>query len=578
MTTIVSRFQAIAQAHAGATALISDTEVLTYAALHERSRQMAAAIDQWFLLNKGRTACPTDVIGICIEKCADLYAAILGILSTGASYVPIDPELQSGVREHIVKTCRCELIIASGAVPNGLNEAVIVAPDTVQCTDFKIENHVGNSRSIGSDICYTIFTSGSTGRPKGVKINHTNLLNLADWAICEFSLAPGIRTLQYSTINFDASILDIFPTLLAGATLCIPNHAQRLSEAELSDFCERHGISHAFLPPSLLSVLSPGRFTGLTTLLTGGEACSPNTIQKWLPGRRLYNLYGPTECTVLVSYKRMDRATLHTNIGTAISGVRLYVLNENMELSARGELYVAGLAVSPGYMGDAAATEKKFLRSHALDACTLYKTGDIVERTETGDLIFVGRIDRQVKVRGYRIELEEIEGALMMLGYREVALKVSRQGALVAYLVSDLAIDPIEIRKKLGGMLNDFKIPQHFVRLERFPYKASGKVDYQALPDFVPAAPVSPTHPEIEKTSPIAQLWAKELALDPDTLEPGSNFCELGGTSINIVRLLSSFETRFGIRIDFMDFLNNPTIDFLYRSLTKNEQSISTQS
>jgi len=168
---------------------------------------------------------------------------------------------------------------------------------------------------------YTIFTSGSTGRPKGVRITDRNLLNLVDWMRVEFAFAPGRRVLQYSTINFDASILDIFPTLLSGAALCIPTGDQRLSAALLEEFCTRHQIDLAFLPPALLGVLDAARFPALRDVLTGGEACSPAALANWGAGRRLYNLYGPTECTVLVSFKPMAATTDRTNIGQAIPGV-----------------------------------------------------------------------------------------------------------------------------------------------------------------------------------------------------------------------------------------------------------------
>ncbi|NHZ83648.1 amino acid adenylation domain-containing protein [Massilia sp. CCM 8695] len=573
MSTIVSRFRAIVQAHPGTTALLSDTEALSYAALYQRAGQMASAIDAWFLAHQGRSAGPADVIGICIDKCADLYLSILGILGTGASYVPIDPQLQRDVQEHVVLSCRCQLIVAHDALLAGVGGAAVIAPADCQRAGSLPAARVDVVRASGADIAYTIFTSGSTGRPKGVPISHTSLLNLVDWAIAEFTLAPGVRALQYSTINFDASILDIFPTLLSGATLCIPSQKQRLSEAELAEFCARHEIAHAFLSPALLASLSAQRFPGITTLLTGGEACSPQAMQDWLAGRRLYNLYGPTECTVLVSYKRMDGTCPQSNIGKAIPGVRLHVLDENREPASRGELYVAGVAVSPGYIGNANVNAQTFLHLPTLDAGRLYKTGDLVERDEQGDLRFLGRIDRQVKVRGFRVELEEIEGALKRLGYAEVAVKVSAQGALVAYIVADsdadTDLDGEALRARLASILSDYKIPQHVIGLARFPYKISGKVDYAALPDFVPAAACAGTRDD--HYAPIIALWANELMLDAASLQPSSNFRELGGTSINIVRLLSSIETHYGVRIDFIDFLDNPTIEFLVHNLTEND-------
>ena len=571
MDTIFSRFQRVARAQADDIALVSDDNTLSYAALGARSARIAAQIERWFLVNHGRSVRPTDVIGISMEKCVDLYATILGVLATGASYVPLDLDLTQEVRDHIVSTCRCELIVTGDGIPDGGDNRASVTPDRAPPAPehATVEADGSVSTTIGSDISYNIFTSGSTGRPKGVMVNHVNLLNLIEWAIGEFSLGPGIQALQYSTINFDASVLDIFPTLLAGATLCIPTLEQRMSQAALADFCVRHRVNYAFLPPSLLAALSPERFAGISTLLTGGEACSPHVVDNWSPGRRLYNLYGPTECTVLVSYRCMQRGTPPANIGRAIPGVRLHVLDEQMRPARRGELHVAGLAVSAGYRGDSAATDMKFVLSPALDASVLYKTGDIVELDSTNNLIFIGRIDRQVKVRGYRVELEEIEGALLALGYAEAAVKVSAQRELVAYIVA-AELDARALRAKLSEMLSEFKIPQYFVKLNTLPYRTSGKVDYQSLPDPVPQEAHTSCAPlAAAGYAPIVKIWAQALSLDPDELRPDSNFLDMGGTSIKIVHLLSLIEIQFGIRVKFIDFLDDPTIDFLYRSLTQ---------
>ncbi|MEY2893096.1 MAG: hypothetical protein RJA98_3004, partial [Pseudomonadota bacterium] len=419
------------------------------------------------------------------------------------------------------------------------------------------------------DGCYTIFTSGSTGRPKGVRITDRNLLNLVDWMRAEFAFAPGRRVLQYSTINFDASILDIFPTLLSGAALCIPTEDQRLSAALLEEFCTRHQIDLAFLPPALLGVLEAARFPALRDVLTGGEACSPATLANWGAGRRLYNLYGPTECTVLVSFKQMATAPDRTNIGQAIPGVRLHVLDDHGKPAARGELHVAGVALSSGYLGNEAATRARFVARPTVDDGLLYKTGDIVDRDTQGDLHFVGRTDRQVKVRGYRIELEEIEGALVSLGCPQAAVKQS-YGELVAYVVLPTGQDIDDLRRHLAETVGEVKVPSIFRAFERLPLRPSGKVDYDALPDLAPdeahTAP-TPAEPASHALAQLAALWSDVLGVPTHTLDAGSNFRDLGGTSIKIVRMLSAIERRFAVRVPFAEFLHSPTLGFLFTTL-----------
>lgn len=571
MTSIITRFNEVSERHADTLALVSDNENLSYAALRGRAADTALAIDQRFRETAGREAGPGDVIGICLEKGIDLYATILGILAVGASYVPIDPELGHDAQSFILNNCECRLVMTLPGLLADIDGIDQLAPATTTEVDSRnCAIYFGKPRAEGADRCYTIFTSGSTGRPKGVQINHQNLLNLAVWVGEEFALDATRRVLQYSTINFDASVLDIFPTLLSGATLCIPSKVQRLSESLLAEFCERHQVEQAFLPPALLAVLNAECFPTLTTILTGGEPCSPTTIQAWLSERRVYNLYGPTECTVLISFKRMQSDTVQTNIGQAISNVRLHVLDEHMRPARRGELHAAGLCVSPGYIGDAMMTACKFVNHPLVDEGILYKTGDIVEIDSAGDLHFIGRVDRQIKVRGYRIELEEIEGALMNLGYTQAAVTVTSEGDMIAYMAPSTGQPPTVLRDRLAVSLGNYKIPQFFVEMDRLPVKSSGKVAYDILPTLqIPTTPsfVAPQPDQDNDYAHIFALWTQVLKQPLDKLHPYSNFRDLGGTSLNIVHLLSNIETIFGVRIPFLNFLNNPTPSFLLSEL-----------
>lgn len=570
MSSIITRFNEVVDHHTDTLALVSDDKTLSYGALRSYAARIALAIDQHFRETAGRDAGPSDVIGICLDKGVDLYAAILAILAVGASYVPIDPDLGHDVQSYILDHCRCQLVITQ---PNLLADFTVIdrlSPTNItEVTSNDCAIYFGESRADVTNRCYTIFTSGSTGRPKGVQIHHQNLLNLVAWAGEEFALVPAKRVLQYSTINFDASVLDVFPTLLSGATLCIPSKEQRLSETLLAEFCKHHQVEQAFLPPALLAILNAERFPTITTILTGGESCSPSAIQAWLPGRRVYNLYGPTECTVLVSFKRMQSDTSQANIGQAISGVRLHVLDEHLQPAQRGELHAAGLCVSSGYIGDATTTASKFVSHPAVDKSVLYKTGDIVEIDDSGDLHFIGRVDRQVKVRGYRIELEEIEGALMNLGYTQAVVKMSSHGDMIAYVAPSTGQPVTTLRERLVG-LSSYKVPQFFVEMDRLPLKPSGKVAYDDLPDLQAPTTLPSAAPQLDQYNdyaPIFALWAQTLKQPLHTFHPHSNFRDMGGSSLGIVHLLSNIETQFGVRVPFLSFLNNPTPSFLLSTL-----------
>ncbi|WP_375575785.1 non-ribosomal peptide synthetase [Paracidovorax oryzae] len=565
MTSVMHRLSEIVRRQPQAAALISDAQTLSYQDLGLRIAQIARSIDAWFQTHLGREAGSGDAIGICMGKSTDLYASILAILATGASYVPVDPSLTAQLQAHILETCNCRLVLAAPGTRLPVS-GVCVAPPGEAAGSHPSQSAAWAfpCRATGRDRCYTIFTSGSTGRPKGVQIRHDGVLHLVDWVLREIAPKACHRVLQYSTINFDASVLDIFPALLAGATLCIPRDDQRLSATALAEFCARHGIHQAFLPPAMLSVLDPQQFPALETLLTGGEACSPAVIQAWAAERRFYNLYGPTECTVLVAFKRMEACQARTNIGQAIDGARLHVLDEQMQPAARGELHVAGPMVSPGYMGDSLATARKFVLCPEVDEGRLYKTGDIVERDAHGDLHFLGRLDRQVKVRGFRVELEEIEGALVQSGCLQAAVRLSPQGQLVAYVALPPQTGLDALRQQLAQHLSDYKIPQCFIPMQQLPLKVNGKVDFDALPATAPRdAAVASSRP----CEPILSLWEEILDLPQGSLDAHSDFQEVGGTSIKAIRLLSAIEERFGTRIRFSEFLENPTPHFLYNAI-----------
>ncbi|UFH48683.1 non-ribosomal peptide synthetase [Pseudomonas sp. KNUC1026] len=515
---------------------------------------MAAALDAWSLAQRQRPLSPGDRIGLSLSKGVDLYVAILAILANGASYVPIDPALSEAAQLQLLERCQCPLVVTDQWLASW------------QAVDLAMPPR--REPVLPTDLAYTLFTSGSTGIPKGVNVTHLNVINLVDWAIEQFEMGPGVRVLQYSTINFDASVLDIFPALLSGATLCVPDEEQRMSQAALAAFCNRHRINQAFLPPPLLNVFSPGRFPTLATVLTGGEPCHPHAIEQWADGRRLFNLYGPTEATVLVTCKAMGGATPASTIGQAIAGTRLYILDEQQRPALRGELYIAGLCVTLGYLGDPAATQQRFVTLEHLDASRLYRTGDQVVLGEDGDIQFLGRLDRQVKVRGFRIELEEIEAALLRLGCKEAAVMATEHGSLVAYVVIGEGQDSATLRDELAHHLPEYKRPQAVVPLLRMPYKANGKVDLSQLPAPAVHCPAA-TSPEGggETFTALAQLWAEELRLPPGSLQAGSDFRALGGTSINIMHLLSSLEARYGVLVDFIDFLEQPTLEFLVNAV-----------
>jgi acyl-coenzyme A synthetase/AMP-(fatty) acid ligase/acyl carrier protein len=307
--------------------------------------------------------------------------------------------------------------------------------------------------------------------------------------------------------------------------------------------------------------------------MTGGEACSPGVIAAWAPGRRFFNLYGPTECTVLVTARRMAPGDDPKQLGHSIPGMRLYVVDDDGRQASRGELLVAGVQVSNGYISNPEATADRFVCRPELDAEILYRTGDIVERDDDGGLRFIGRKDRQVKIRGFRVELEEIEGALVELGCTEAAVVVSPRATLMAYVSCSDALSLDTLSALLSARLHAFKVPEHMVRLPRLPRKPSGKIDYHQLPAYAPNAMSSESaHALSEFEDAVAQVWSEILEIEVHTIGREANFRTLGGTSIDIVHLVVALEERFGLRLSFIDVFEQPTLAYLTEQLTTHKE------
>ena len=579
MKNIIYRFSKVAEKHPSQLAVVTTNGSLTYEQLNQRSQILAQILDNHFRDTYHRSILPSDVIGVALKKGLDLYITLLAVLKAGASYVPLDPELDSRTITHIIETCDCELILTAADTLQSSPHA----SQAINVSAIKYDERLNQSISSinvkfgldGSAVAYTIFTSGSTGKPKGVMVSHANVIHLVDWCITHFELGTSTRTLQFSTVNFDASVLDIFPTWLAGGTLFIPSAEQRMSIQAVTELCSAWEINHAFLSPSFLNALDSTKFPSIKILLTGGEPCTPEVIKKWSNGRRLYNLYGPTECTVMACYKLMSPDTDSKNIGVPMDGVQTYILDADLQCAKEGELFIAGNGVSLGYRKQDISTAEKFITLPHLTTGNVYRTGDFVRQETNGEITFLGRIDRQVKVRGYRIELEEIEGALLLAGCNSAAVKLSAQNTIIAYVVVSDVICTSNLKQELSNYLSPYKLPHHIVRLNSMPLKNNGKIDYQSLPEPVIEINNRATTKSLSEAELVlAHSWAQILDIDVSLIHSDSNFTELGGDSISIAMLLARLEEEFNISIDFIEFFENPTIKFISETLNNEESKI----
>ncbi|WP_456280532.1 amino acid adenylation domain-containing protein [Cupriavidus sp. JZ107] len=540
-------------------------------------------------------AATAPVIAVRLRKSRLLYAAMLGAIGAGAAYLPLDPAFPpERVRTILEQSCAVGLITdehydtgALGDLPvRVLRYSELDASGIDIVSDaWPLEQDARRS----TRCAVTIFTSGSTGVPKGVMLSHRSIVHFCHWYRDYIELTPASRVLQFCTVAFDVSLLDIFPTFLAGAMLCIPTEEQRHALDELSALIGGNALTHAFLPPALLAAMPDAEWPHLRHLLTGGDVCFPETIERWSRGRAFHNIFGPAECTVLATIARLGPGDSNRLIGKPMANVRCYVLDEQgkpVRTGEAGELCIAGAGVADGYLHQPELTARSFVANpFAPDGGQwpeakeerIYRTGDIVQWDQHGGLHFVGRRDAQVKIRGFRVELGEIEGAILKSGlYGQCACVVDDKKRIRAFVTRPVeSATPDALRERLAQRLPDFMLPQEVVVLERLPATHNGKIDRAALvrlPSPRAAHLATEGEPANEAERQLRTLWAGLLDLDEAEISRDDSFFHLGGHSLLVSRLMLAVKMQFAGNAPLARFMERPTIAALATLLTDREQ------
>ncbi|MFJ6483324.1 amino acid adenylation domain-containing protein [Streptomyces sp. NPDC091682] len=524
----------------------------------------------------GRAVDPGTPVGVCVERSPAMVAALLGVLKAGGCYVPLDPGLPPERIAYIVRDAGLGTIVAG---PGSLDRlpvdlASVVDPGTVS-------GRTGGNRAgaavPAASAAYLLYTSGSTGEPKGVVVPHAAAVDFVHGhlALCGAggsgaggsgaggSGASGSgdteRFLGFASLSFDVSVLDVFGALLSGSTLVLATEAERVDVDRLQALLAEHAVTVADLPPALLPLLDPAALPALRFLSTGGEAPSGDAVDRWaVDGREVWNAYGPTEAAVSVTMHRVVPPSYGRipPIGRPMANHRAYVVDRALRLlppGATGELCVAGAGLARGYAGRAAMTADRFVPDpfSGVPGARMYRTGDLVRWSARGELEFLGRVDRQVKINGHRIELGEIEAVLgrqPSVGQAAVVVHAPAGEArrLVAFVAppgdGGPAPEPDLLAAELGRLLPTYMVPRTFVAVDRLPLTASGKVDRARL--HVPEAADRPERPERAYGATelaLAALFSEALGT---AATPDDNFFELGGDSIAALSLTSRARAR----------------------------------
>ncbi|MGW0323861.1 amino acid adenylation domain-containing protein [Nocardia sp. NPDC003183] len=571
-TTIIARIMAQAERTPDAVAVHTATaDSITYRGLTDRAAALSGV-----LRDSGVEA--GDLVAVLLERGPDMLVAILGAVHAGAAYVPIDPGYPADRIAYLLADSAAKVVLTDTEMSGGL----VLSPE-----NWSTDTPARTPAPTGTDPAYVIYTSGSTGRPKGVVVEHHSVLNRIGWMQRQYPLGPTDVILQKTPSSFDVSVWELFWWALEGAQVALLRPGGEKDPRELLAAVADFGVTVMHFVPSMLTPFldllesdptAVDEAAGLRTVFCSGEALLPHQVNRWnqtfagLGARapRLVNLYGPTEATVDVSYHDCPvdpaRTVTRVPIGRPIDNTRLYVLgpsDQPQPVGVAGELCIAGAGLARGYRDRPELTAEKFVADPFHPGERMYRTGDLARRLADGELEYLGRIDRQVKIRGNRVELGEVENALAALPGITAATVIDRAAPdratyLAAYCVAASAPEPAALRAALSKTLPEFMIPSLFVRVDAIPLTPSGKADRAAL------AAITAENSTVEHTAPrtpveeqLALIWRE--VLDRESVSVFDNFYDLGGDSILLLRVRARAEAR-GLVISARDIAECPTI------------------
>ncbi|CAG4882928.1 putative Phenylalanine racemase (ATP-hydrolyzing) [Georgfuchsia toluolica] len=554
-----------------AVAVVFGERQLSYRQLNERANQVAHYL-------RRRGVGPEVLVGVCLERSPEMVVGLLGVLKSGAAYVPLDPTYpperldfmarDAGLRLLLTERKSRHLFAESGA------EAVCLDTDWQAIALESATNPVTTASP--DNLAYVIYTSGSTGRPKGVAVTSRALVNLLE----SMGQAPGLSEsdvlLSVTTLAFDIAALELYLPLIKGAKVMLASRDETRDGQRLMARLSSSGATVMQATPATWRMLIDSGWEGTPGLkvLCGGEALKRDLADQLLQlAGEVWNMYGPTETTVWSSIWRVEPGAGAISIGQPIANTQLWVLDDYFEpvpVGVVGELCIGGIGLARGYWKRPDLTAERFVpdRLSGIDGARLYRTGDWARWMPDGRLECLGRIDHQIKIRGFRIEPAEIETAIAKHPAVRASVVVARgddaEKLLVAYLVADHPPADLsnQLRALIRAALPEYMVPSAFIMLDAFPLTANGKIDRQALPPWSGASRATPANdsvmPRTETERAIAAIWAEMLKLDSVGVD--DDFFDLGGQSLMAMKLVSRIRDAFGVNLPLRNLFDHSTV------------------
>ncbi len=536
---------------------------LTYSELNAEANQLANYLKQECGVNKN------DLVAVCLDRSEKMIVSLLAIIKAGAAYVPIDKNYPTDRIEYMLSDSNANYCIDD------------VAYEKFENIKEDFSNGNLNLEHSSSDLLYVIYTSGTTGKPKGALIEHGNVVSLMKSEESQFDFNEKDVWTLFHSYCFDFSVWEMYGALLNGGTLVIVADDVIKSPHLFAELLITEKVTvlnqtpSAFYNLSAIATKLESWNSALRYVVFGGEALQPRRLQEWqqkFPAVKLINMYGITETTVHVTYKEITADEIElgvSNIGQTLPTLNSFVLDDYNQLvpfGVPGELYVAGAGVCRGYLNRPELTESRFINIPFLGQERLYKTGDKVILNKNGEMTYLGRLDQQVKVRGYRIETREVEQEMERISgiSRAVALVIAQgneENELVSYFTADKQFNVGEIRAELLSRIPSFMVPSQFIQIDNFQLTVNGKLNKTALPDptgiglELATEYIAPTS-DTEKR--LVEIW--EEVLNKDRVGVMDNFFDLGGHSIKALKVISRIYQEFDLKVDVKNIFNEPII------------------
>ena len=589
-STVAQLFEQQVARTPDAVAVVSAGRSLTYGELDRRSNQLARHLQQHGVR-------PERLVGIAVERSVEMMVGLLAILKAGGAYVPMDPNYPVQRIALMIEDSEAQVILATERTRSrlGKTDRHVVSIDGDADAIALNSTHPIASTASGQNLAYVIYTSGSTGTPKGVMIEHRNVVNFFTGMDRAIGSDPDVW-LAVTSISFDISVLELFWTLTRGFQVII--HGDEGPQT-IPDEIRNYGVTHMQSTPSLARMIAVdpdglASLERLKKLFLGGEALPPSLIRQLRQEFRgeMHNMYGPTETTIWSTTFQITGDSDSIPIGKPIANTQVYVLDSGLQPVAAGEtgdLYIGGDGVVRGYWRRPDLTAEKFLSDPFRLGNRMYRTGDIARFLPDGNLEFLGRADFQVKLRGFRIEIGEIEAALenqsgvgqAAVVAREFKSRIQSQSQtqiedkrLVAYVVPKpgTKLEIADLRAALAAILPEYMVPSHFVFLDSLPLTANGKIDRNALPN--PSAVenesgTAPEPPRNELERVIAEAWKDALGVDRVGLN--ENFFDLGAHSLMVAEVHIQLQQLLGRELSLVDLFQFPTVTALANHLNGEE-------